>query len=516
MRSRSITDVCSRAVDALSTLCALFMLCVVPLLFHDAFFDINRVKVNAVLAAAPVFAGLTALCVLAHPHRKALFRGAGLPLALLGALLLACVLSCARTGFELTTLTGTAGRRCGLLFMLACGMAFAVIGLGRVNLRAFLLPAMLSAGACAALGVANAAGVDPLGFYARIQPGQERIFLSTIGNNDFFGAFMVMVFPISAAQFIFAEEKATRMLGLACAVTIALGAMAAHTDSALVSLHMACLMLTALSGGCLRRMARALLVWAAAFIALPVMSMALLKSPFEPNVTGAMEILFVFNVGEWMALLLLALAILCAWMHKRGKKAPSRKIVMRALLGAFAAAVLAVIAVIVYFSAVDTQKELGAAALLLRFNDRWGSSRGFVWMRALRAFADFDMMDKLFGAGMEQALRVLAPYFDDPARLAYGVFNDAHCQPLQMLLTCGLLGMAAFVTLYGGMLLWIARRAGEDPVLCAALASLFAYGLIMLLNVTQPILISTYFSMAALGVSRLRAVQANAVTGKEA
>ena len=37
-------------------LCAVLMLCVLPLLFHNAFFDINRIKVQAVCTAVPPLA----------------------------------------------------------------------------------------------------------------------------------------------------------------------------------------------------------------------------------------------------------------------------------------------------------------------------------------------------------------------------------------------------------------------------------------------------------------------------
>ena len=106
---------------------------------------------------------------------------------------------------------------------------------------------------------------------------------------------------------------------------------------------------------------------------------------------------------------------------------------------------------------------------------------------------------------MELTLRVLTPYFDDPTMLRGGVFNDPHCQPLQMLLTCGVLGMTTFVLFYVSMLVTLLRHAGRDPLICGTFASVFAYSIVMLINVTQPILIATYFSVCALGLSGLRA-----------
>ena len=104
----------------------------------------------------------------------------------------------------------------------------------------------------------------------------------------------------------------------------------------------------------------------------------------------------------------------------------------------------------------------------------------------------------------EQTLAALKPYFDNPAMLSDGVYNDAHCQPLQFLLNCGLLGAAAFVTFYLVTIVTVFRHMGHDPLLMGLFASLAAYLLIMLLNVTQPILIATYMSLCALALARIR------------
>ena len=76
-----------------------------------------------------------------------------------------------------------------------------------------------------------------------------------------------------------------------------------------------------------------------------------------------------------------------------------------------------------------------------------GELSGFVYIRSLRAFADYSLADKLLGKGLGRALAALTPYFDDPDAIAQagGVFTDAHCQILQFLLTCGLFGASAFL-----------------------------------------------------------------------
>lgn len=508
MRSEILKKAEKYAADAVSLFCAMFMLCVVPLLFRDAFFDINRVKVNAVITVIPPLLLCFGAVSFMFPNKeKSGSTGDSIPISM-ALFLISCVLSCALAGFERSTLDGSEGRYCGLYFMLSCGAAFYMIAQSGHAYIIKLLPVVLiCAAVCALVGILNAMGVDPLGFYMRIRKDQRTIFLSTIGHFDFFGTYLTIMCPLAGGWYVFSERKSERMLGLVCAVVIALGAMASRTDSALAALHMGCFMLVALSGGSWQHMERSLFLWAACFAALPAMGVMLQFSAFRPPVSGLPGMLIEMHIGEAAAVFLGIIAVIVHRFECSGRRAPGRKTFLTALISVFLAAALAAIALMIWFSVFDLETELGSAASFLRFNDKWGTLRGFAWIRSIRAFGDFPPMQKLTGAGMERTLHVLSPYFDDPAMLTYGVFNDPHCQPLQMLLTCGLLGMAAFLLLYFASLISFVSNAQGDPLLCGAAASVWAYGIIMLINVTQPILIATYFSVCALGLSALRGVR---------
>lgn len=494
-----------RLPELASMTCAAFMLCVLPLLFRNAFFDINRFKVEAVCRIVPGLALLMAAAMLLGRGKEKQIRHPGrLNRGLMLLFLVCCVMACARTGFESATLDGSEGRYCGLVFMLCCGAAFFIISEG-TGCGRLIVPIVLCATAVALLGLLNAMGVDPLGFYVRIKKEQKTVFLSTIGNYDFFGTYLVILFPLVGGQFIFSKKKSMRAFGLACACVIALGGMVSRTDSALAGMHLACFALLLVSCGRFSEMARALALWAAACAAMPSGYVLLKHSAFKPWITGLPELVYHLHAGEILCVLLLVLAAICLFLERCGRNAPDRRRMAAVLLTCFMLVVLLLLDTMAYFSLFDTEKNLGEAAAFLRFDDNWGSQRGFPWIRSMRAFADAGPAQKLFGAGMELTLRVLTPYFDDPTMLRGGVFNDPHCQPLQMLLTCGVLGMTAFVLFYVSMLVTLLRHAGRDPLICGAFASVFAYSIVMLINVTQPILIATYFSVCALGLSGLRA-----------
>ena len=159
-----------RMPDAVAFACAVFMLCYIPLAFNDAFFDINRHKVQMVITWIPAFCVLMPVALLIDPDWKQRFSGKTGRVSIVSMLLLmvACLISCARAGFSDAVLTGSQGRYCGLYFMLCCGAAFFIISLGRIPFKALLPMVIICAALCAGLGFANTVGYDPLGFYDRI------------------------------------------------------------------------------------------------------------------------------------------------------------------------------------------------------------------------------------------------------------------------------------------------------------------------------------------------------------
>ncbi len=491
---------------ASALLCALMMLCVLPLLFHNAFFDINRFKVQAVCSVVPPLAALYALGRLLGGRQNEKDRGKagrGVTLCML-LLMLACVISCARTGFEETTLTGSNGRYCGLFFMLCCAASYGVIAYGLRDMRLLMPLMMLCSALCAGLGVLNAIGIDPLGFYTYIRPGQEEMFLSTIGHFDFFGTYLVILLPISAACAIFSPHACARWYGAVCAAVVMLGAACSRTECAFVGVHLVCFLLLAFSGGCLRHMYRALALWGAAFASQSAASRLLMLSPYTLTFNGLPKYMADSGIASALAALLLAAALVCALLERRGVRAPGKRRFARLALALLLMAVAAIGAAMLYFSCIDTQTPLGELGNVLRFGDSWGSYRGFVYTRAMRAFADYSRTDMLFGRGMEQTLAILTPYCEESVTSQLGVYNDPHCQPLQFLLTCGIFGAAAFIALYAASLLSVMRRMSGHTPLVALFVSLAAYALVMLLNVTQPILMATYFSLIALAVAHMR------------
>ena len=493
-----------RGLPALAAfLCAVSMLVVLPLIFRDAFFDINRVKVDWVCAVVPVLALASLVCCCAARQRLPRDAGAWGILLSMALFLLACVLSAARQGFSEAVLRGSQGRGCGLVFLLCCGAAVLAIAAGQLRGRVLSWLIGIASGCVALLGVLNALGIDPLHFYAGIAPGQEKLFYSTIGNLDFFGGYVAMLLPVTAVWFVVSRGWAVRCAALLGTILCEAAIAAAGSDSAFAAAQLGFAVLLLLSGDDWRRMAGALLLWALSFAMLPIMQRLLLASVRHRAYTGLFLALCEQGVAAGACALLVLAAALCLWLGHRGKRAPGRNRLMVCFFAAVAVMLLAVLAAVYRFTVLEPERELGTLAGFLRFDDSWGTRRGFVYRCAVRALADYSPADWLLGRGVDCTRAILTPYFDNPDMLRYGVFNDAHCQVLQYLLTIGLPGALSLLACHVLALRACWRRANQDPLLAGICASLSAYTVVALVSVAQPILMATYLSVVAVAVSRM-------------
>jgi len=494
------------ALRLIALICAAWLLVILPLAFHDGFFDINRIKVDLALRAVPVFVIVFFVLLLygAKVKKGAMARsGLRFVYAALTTFMISCIMSSAMQGFSPQTLYGNTGRYCGLFLLLCCGASFGIISLGALDGRMSAALAVAAACVISILGILNVSGIDPFGFYIRIEPSQISIFLSTIGNIDFFGAYLAMLFPLAGACAVFAQRRRVSLCCGTASFLLACGIAASRSDSALAALSLACLMLAACSGDSIIRLKRALLIMLLACAAIPAIRPILQNGKWEINYTGVQKMLCDTGMIWCICLMIAALFIFCHLAERKGVRPPDSRRLLRTVFVLLGIAAILLLSCSVYFTFIAPSAELGAFSAIFRFDDEWGTRRGFVYRCSIKAFTEFSLLEKVFGGGVDCARQILTPYFDDASMLKYGTFNDAHCQPLQYLLTTGITGAVSFILLYVSLLQALFARMREDAMLTGAFCFLCAYAPIALLGVTQPIIMMTYFSVAALAASRL-------------
>lgn len=223
-----------------------------PLIFDDFFFNINRFKFGVFAVSA--YAGLIVFLLLCAARRRALAGEIRQPFSLsaadwgMGAFAVLAAASTILSDDAFSALTGDEGRLCGLVFILALAAMHVIVSRAR-NADAWAAGGLLISGSlCALLGILNFFKIDPFGFYPRLNQKSIDGFISTIGNVDFFSAFLCLFLPAAVAAFMRGGRWVRRLSVFP--ILLGTGAViAARADGALIALASA--ILTALCLGAL-------------------------------------------------------------------------------------------------------------------------------------------------------------------------------------------------------------------------------------------------------------------------
>ena len=459
------------------------MLALLPLAVHDGFFDITETKTIC-------FTVPTVVLVLARLGFT-LYRENGLPRRKLTGAEWAAITFCAvcfaasvAGGDFAGAFLGERGRYQGLGMMwLYAALYFAFSGM-HVRRQDVLVPLCLGLFLSGALTVCNHLGWDVLGFCSQLREFDRGRYISTLGNINFAGAYLTLVWPVCAAALL-AEKRLWKgvLLGIVCVVGLWAG-MAVRSECAVLGIGAALALLPLFAKktpGALRRYPLLL-----AGTTLSIFAYRMIVYDFGKFLSSLGR-----HLSEPVLMLPLAAVSLAAYflLRKRSERTllRVRRVYGFALLAAFLAAAVFLVLLNTVWSAVP----LGGMDEWLRFSDAWGTDRGGVWKYCLSLFGKFPLWKKLIGGGcgVLAALDVQHRYFPD------AILDAAHCEYIQLLLNWGVLGLGAYAAWVVLALRRVLKESGALPFALAA--GLAGYGVQALVNIAQSPGISLFFVLLA-------------------
>ena len=382
---------------------------------------------------------------------------------------------------------GIAGRNNGLLLLLACTALYFVVREHAASLPAEGLTAALVFVGCGttAISLANFFMLDPLDAYYSLLPGKGELFLGTEGNSNFYGALLCLCVPLAAQKLAAAQQKRAGIGWGAALVWLALGLVAAGSDAAWLGAFAGlCLLLCRKktgSGGTQRLLAAGA-AWGLAAFLLGLAARALPTRTALRTISNAITL-----PGPALALAGL-LAALAAVLYKH-PGIPAWHVAR------WGVGTVCVLAAAVLAAANLSSVSLGGLEDVLRFSDRWGSNRGFVWSRLWQIWRDdITWPQRLFGLGGDAVYyRLQIDNYADYAKILNGAaFDSAHSEYLQHLLCGGLVGLGAWLAF---LEVHIRRGMRTQPGIAAAV---LAYAVQAAFSISMPGVLPLVFVLGAL------------------
>lgn len=405
---------------------------------------------------------------------------------------------------------GSKGRYTGTLSMLLVMVSSFLIAVRFQYSRRFLDWFILFGLITAVWGILNFAGVDIFHMLSAIENGSSGLYVSGIGQKTFYAALLVMLSAIASVLYAFEESRKKSVIYFAASGVFYLAGFLSQTDNYFFALFFVFLLMPMWTFSGLRKARRTFNL--AALMMLIAVSLDHII-PYTDDVHERFDMAARLLIRYGIAAPVLALCVLvsiclfCLEKKRTGRasenKAASKGSAFRIVRWVFPLLALllsgGLISSIIYFTFVDKTTYLHHLEYFLRFNDVWGSNRGFAWKCSWGIFTHSYIYRRLLGYGADMTGEMMIFYFKDYAFAKGGLFDNAHNEYLQYLLTYGAVGLLSYLGMVVSVCRSVVKKAGADSA--AIFLAVFAYLIQAVVSLNNIIVTPLMFMLLGVGLA---------------
>lgn len=421
--------------------------------------------------------------------------------------------------FKFESFWGNEGRYGGLfLITLYTAAYFFIVKCFRV--RSWYVDLCLAVGlAVCIFGLTDFFNLDLLGFERYLSSSEKNSFTSFIGNINMYTQLVAIYLGVAAFMWIGTKNKLRSIWYYICLWIIFLAAITGQSDNVYLSIAALFAVLPLYAFRSRRGIRRYLILVMTCLASVWVVQWVSIK--YAGQVVSIHSIYNIIAGYEKLNTVILGLCavILLLYVFDYVVKKQDAQVtpwLWRAWLVLIIIAALAVLYVLYDVNIAEGGEKYGSLQNYLKFTDSWGSSRGFAWRIALENYGKFPIHQKLFGHGPDTF--GLITYFNNLAEMQSSyrvIFENAHNEYLQYLMTMGILGVFAYVgLLVSAFVLVIKKQMNHVPVM-AMLAGVFCYVTQGVVNISQPIVTPVMWTLLAMSIAGCRKEVRSEETHKE-
>ena len=476
------------SVHNIAELGVLLLLCAYPLFVTNYYYNITVSKMSFfAISASLAFFVCSMLTVMKADFSLISSKAALKKLTatdwFMAVFLFACTVSCLISDYRQKAFFGTGGRYMGLLMMIFVVLAYFFISKYYVMRERDLYIFAFAFSVLVAIGVLQFIGFDPFGFLAATPEKYHKNFIATLGNINVFSSYICICSPVAMYNYCFARKGIRSVIWLAVSCIGFLALFVCNSDGGYIGYgvaFVACGYMSLRSSDAVKKFFR---LAAAFFICGKAFWLLGEKSTLDVREFSVMTQMVIAKQYTYIIIAVFVIISLVLWKLNLPEKL--LKAARIAYVACAVLAVAAVAAVMVYFSVINTEAQLSGLGKLFRFNDDWGTFRGYAWRWTVTAFSDYPFINKLFGMGEDTLALVLRPLFPEEMRETGLYFDNAHNEFLQYLATVGLVGVISYIGALGTCVVKLLR--GTSVFKSAFAVAVIAYAAQSCINILQPI-----------------------------
>ena len=512
----------NKASSRLAAVLAVLIMVGLPLVFQDYYFNILQVKYwyycGVVIAAAVVYVVMAV--IFWNRDRKwcdgALLKGLKSNLSLKSltaaewamlAFLLASAISTLQSEYVYESFWGNEGRFVGLFMIILYTISFFIIA-RKLKFKKWYLDVFLGTGMIVCLiGILHYFEFDPIGFKNDLNYLDYVDFTSTIGNINTYTSYLALVVGVSTVLFTVEKEAKRKVWYTVCVVISLFALITGISDNAYLTLLALLGLLPFVLFNSVKGVRNYVVILA--IVCTEFIGIGFTVDKFPEHV---LAINGLFNViTDFKGLPVITVVL---WILGTGLYFAERNVLKNAKESNLGRWIWLAVVIVVFsglgkvlydVNIAGNVEKYGSLRKYLLFNDDWGTHRGYIWHLAVRIYQKFPFLHKLFGYGPDTfGIITVQGYFDEMVGRYNEKFDSVHNEYLQYLVTIGIVGMIAYISLLVTVLARLIRKGKENPVVLSIAMAVICYGAQALVNISVPIVAPVLFTLMAMGLAACR------------
>ena len=321
----------------------------------------------------------------------------------------------------------------------------------------------------------------------------QKTFMSTFGNINVVASFLAIAVPVLLCIFVYTNKLWHKIMSGFVLFASSMTIMVANSDSAYLGIAVAVMLLffIALRDDKLRYFFAGIVILAAGYFTMTMLNHTVLDDYDKRG--GFAETLDKPKVI--LVMLIVAVVVFVAWLLVERLFGDKLSKINKKKICIIILCLIAVVFVVAVIIGVKMKMNL------FHFNYKWGTYRGYIWTKCGEIFRDAGPLRKLFGYGQESLLSIMqGRYYDEMLMVTNKVYDNAHNELLQYLVTTGLLGMVSYIGLFISSVIYIFKRANKRVIANVCIVAMVGYFAQAIINISQPITTPFFFIFMALGL----------------
>ncbi len=414
----------------------------------------------------------------------------------------AVILSYACTAWKQNALWGTDGWYMGTLTQLMFVAGYFVVSRFLEHEKVWYSIFLVVSFFVFLLGLLNRFSVYPIEMQ-----GANPIFISTLGNINWFCSYWMVVFPIGMVLYWLGEgDTILKKAGLIIYIIVGfMTGIVQGSSSGFLALGAMVAVLFCLSfkeGEKLLRWLELMLLFAVSAFCISVLKSCF---PGSLNYQDVIEekITEFSNIMPVLVTLVVCYAVMHYLIRQKHLKIKKLSFLRNVIVGIvlFSAAVIA--ALLVYYSLTPEAAQSSKVAQVFIVDSDWGNSRGTTWKAGAEAFRSMSFGEKLVGIGPD-CFYLYVYNIEEIANLLYNVFGDArltnaHNEWLTILVNMGICGFLTYISVFISALLRQLKTGKNKEIVLVSAVCIISYTVHNMVSFQQIICTPIVFILLGIG-----------------